>query len=320
MPYLESSAAPSFRRGSSSLVARYAALATACVLLLIADLRFQYLEVVRQWVTVLTHPLQVVAAAPVDFLRNATIYSATLVETQLENADLRRQQLDASQRLLRLEHTERENAELRRLLNMSHAINTRSLAADILYDAPDAFARKVILDRGARHGVLAGSAVVDADGMIGQVSRVYPVQAEVTLLSDRDLEVPVQLPRSGLRGVLVGNGRAPLELRFILEGADVQPGDLIHTSGLDGIFLPGLPVAQVLQVTPGNDGFLAIQAAAVGKVERATQVLVLGRDALPLPSPDPATALGFPPDPALTLDEGDEGEEAGVANANGGQR
>ena len=130
MPYLESSAAPSFRRGSSSLVARYAALATACVLLLIADLRFQYLEVVRQWVTVLTHPLQVVAAAPVDFLRNATIYSATLVETQLENADLRRQQLDASQRLLRLEHTERENAELRRLLNMSHAINTRSLAAD----------------------------------------------------------------------------------------------------------------------------------------------------------------------------------------------
>ena len=315
MPYLESSAAPSFRRGSS-LVARYAALATACMLLLIADLRFQYLEVVRQWVTVLTHPLQVVAAAPVDFLRNATIYSATLVETQLENADLRRHQLEASQRLLRLEHTERENADLRRLLNMSRAIGTQSLAADILYDAPDAFARKVILDRGAHHGVLAGSAVVDADGVIGQVSRVYPVQAEVTLLSDRDLEIPVQLPRSGLRGVLVGNGRAPLELRFILDGGDVQPGDLIHTSGLDGIFLPGLPVARVLQSAAGNDGFLSIQATAVGKVERATQVLVLGRDALPLPPPDPAGALGLPPEPALAPDEGDEGDESATG---GGQ-
>lgn len=288
---------PVFKRGPSPL-ARLLALVAVCLVMLVADLRFRYLEVVRQGLTVVTHPLQVAAAAPVDFVRNAAVYFATLVEVQLENADLRRSQLEAAQRLLRFEQLEQENAELRHLLGMSESLAIRSVAAEILYDAPDPFARKVILDRGARHGVVPGLAVVDAQGMIGQVTRVYPIQSEVTLLSDKEQAVPVQVQRNGLRGVLFGNGNAPLELRFIMAGADVRSGDMLVTSGLDGVFLPGLPVARVIGLEQDSDGFMNILGEPVGRVERAVQVLVLGRDDPAVPRPDPATAIVAPPDPA----------------------
>ncbi len=282
---------PMFRSGPTPL-ARLLVLVAVCLVMLVADLRFRYLEVVRQGLSVVTHPLQVVAAAPVSFLRNAAVYFATLVEVQLENAELRGSQLEAAQRLLRFEQLERENAELRRLLSMAQSLAVDSVAAQILYDAPDPFARKVILDRGARHGISAGLAVVDARGMIGQITRVYPVQSEVTLLTDKDQAVPVQLERNGLRGVLVGSGGGRLDLRFILEGADIRPGDRLVTSGLDGLFLPGLPVAHVVDAQPATgELFMNVVGEPIARVERALQVLVLGRAEAPPPRPDPRTAL-----------------------------
>ncbi len=290
---------PVFSRGPSRHT-RLMLLVLVCLMMLVADLRFRYLEVVRQGLTVVMHPVQLVASAPVDFVRNAAVYFATLVEVQMENAELRRNQLQAAQRLLRFEALERENAELRRVLGMAESLKVRSVAADILYDAPDPFARKVIIDRGAGSGVEAGMAVLDADGMIGQVTRVYPVQAEVTLLSDKNQSVPVQVERSALRGVLFGNGKGPLELRFILADADVRVGDRLVTSGLDGIFLPGLPIATVTSVSPDSDGFMDILAEPAGRVDRAIQVLVLGRDARPQARPDPADALPVAPEPLPT--------------------
>ncbi|MDX9699136.1 MAG: rod shape-determining protein MreC [Rhodocyclaceae bacterium] len=281
---------PVFKRGPSPL-ARLLMLVVVCLAMLVADLRFRYLEVARQALSVVTHPLQVAAAAPVDFARNAAVYFATLVEVQLENADLRRSQLEAAQRLLRFEQLEAENAELRRLLGMAEAVAVRSVAAEILYDAPDPFARKVILDRGAHHGVVPGLAVLDAQGMIGQVTRVYPIQSEVTLLSDKEQAVPVQVRRTGVRGVLFGNGQAPLELRFVLSGEDVQVGDVLETSGLDGVFLAGLPVAEVTALGPDEDLFMSIRSEPIGRVERAIQVLVLGRDQAAPPRPHASSAL-----------------------------
>lgn len=293
---------PVFNRGPSRFT-RFLVLVSICLVMLVADLRFRYLEVLRQTLTVVMHPVQLIAAAPVDFVRDATVYFATLVEVQLENAELRRSQLQAAQRLLRFEQLERENAHLRRLMEMADSVGVKSVASDILYDAPDPFARKVILNRGARDGVIAGFAVVDTDGMIGQVSRVYPVQSEVTLLSDKNQAVPVQVQRSGLRGVLFGNGKGPLQLRFILEGSDVKVGDQLVTSGLDGIFLAGLPVAQVIETEPGDDGFMRIMADPIGRVDRAIQVLVLGRETLPPGRPDPRTAiLSGPESPLVETD------------------
>lgn len=281
---------PIFRRGPAPLV-RLLALVSVCLALLVADLRFRYLEVFRHGLSVVTYPLQMAAATPADFVRNASLYFATLVEVQRDNAELRRQQLGSGERLLRFELLEQENAQLRGLLDMSRRVQATSIAADILYNAPDPFARKVILDRGAQQGIAPGLAVVDAKGVIGQVTRVYPVQSEVTLLTDRNQAIPVQVERNGLRGVLFGAGHGRLELRFVIGTADVRPDDRLVTSGLDGVFVPGLPVAVVRAVDRDADAFATIVCEPLAGVERSVQVLVLGRVEAPPPKPAPEPPL-----------------------------
>lgn len=293
---------PIFKRGPT-LLARLLVFVALCLVMLVADLRFRYLEVVRQGLSVVTHPLQLAAAAPADFLRNATVYFATLVEVQMENAELRRHQVEAAQRLLRFSQIERDNHELRDLLAMAHSVAVHSVAAEILYDAPDPFARKVILDRGSSDGVVAGLAVLDARGMIGQVTRVYPVQSEVTLLTDKNQAVHVQAERSRIRGVLVGAGRNRMELHFIENAADIVVGDRLVTSGLGGVFLAGLPVAYVVAVKAGDDVFADVLAEPIAHTEGTIQVLVLGPEEVPLARPDPATEIKRSVD---TVDETNE--------------
>ncbi|APR03021.1 rod shape-determining protein MreC [Thauera chlorobenzoica] len=257
-----------------------------CLVLLVADLRFRYLDVMRNALSVITYPLQMAAATPADVVRNAARYFGTLIDVQLENAELRRHQLGAGERLLRFEQLEQENTRLRELLQMSQRVGVKSIAAEILYNAPDPFARKVILDRGAQQGVEAGLAVVDAQGVIGQVSRVHPIQSEVTLLTDREQAIPVSVVRNGVRGVLYGNGRGTLEMRHALADVDLQPGDQLVTSGLDGVFVPGLPVATVLSVDRDADAFARIECAPLAAIERSVHVLVIGRAAYPPPPPE----------------------------------
>ena len=282
---------PIFRRGPAPL-ARLFVFVALCLVLLVADLRFRYLEVLRNALSVVTYPLQMAASTPADVVRNATRYFGTLVDVQLENADLRRLQLDAGERLLRFEQLEQENLHLRELLQMSRRVETRSIAADILYNAPDPFARKVILDRGAQQGVEPGLAVVDANGVIGQVTRVHPIQAEVTLLTDRNQSIPVSVVRNGVRGVLYGVGRGMLEMRHVLADVDIRPGDQLVTSGLDGVFVPGLPVATVTRVNRDADAFARIDCEPLAAIERSVQVLVVGRAAYPPPPPPPETEGG----------------------------
>ena len=286
MPFVGHQPPPIFKRGPAPL-ARLFVFVAVCLALLVADLRFRYLEVMRNALSVVTYPLQMAASTPADVVRNASRYFGTLIDVQLENADLRRHQLGAGERLLRFEHLEQENAHLRELLQMSRRVETRSIAADILYNAPDPFARKVILDRGAQQGVEPGLAVVDANGVIGQVTRVHPIQAEVTLLTDRNQSIPVSVVRNGVRGVLYGVGRGMLEMRHVLADVDIQPGDQLVTSGLDGVFVPGLPVATVTRVNRDADAFARIDCEPLAAIERSVQVLVVGRAAYPPPPPPP---------------------------------
>ncbi len=294
MSYAGNQPPPIFRRGPAPLV-RLFLLVSLCLAMLVADLRFRYLEVLRQGLSVVTYPLQMAASAPVDFLRNASRYFATLIEVQVDNARLRGQQLEVGERLLRFELLEQENARLRELLGMAERLQVKTLAAEILYNVPDPFSSKVILDRGARHGVEPGLVVLDAKGVIGQITRVYPVQSEVTLLSDRNQAVAVVVERSGVRGVLFGTGRGGLEMRFLLADADVQPGDRILTSGLDGVLVPGLPVATVSEVDREGEAFARILCEPLGGVETSLQVLVIGREQAGPPLPGPGDQVAPPP-------------------------
>lgn len=268
---------PFFKRGlpPAARLTIYLAMSFA---LLVADLRLHYLETLRQALSVLTYPLQIAAATPADFVSNASDYFSGLVSVQRENKRLKTQQLNMASQVLFTEQLQRENIELRGLLAMQASLKVRSTAAEIIFTARDPFSRKVILNKGGQQDIEPGSPVVDPLGVIGQVTRVFPLHAEVTLLSDKEQAIPVIVERSGLRAVMFGTGNGLMELKFLAANAEVKPGDRILTSGLDGIFAPGLPVATVLKVTRDSaESFARILCRPTGSVERNGPVLVLSR-------------------------------------------
>lgn len=272
---------PFFKRGPAPL-ARLVFFVILSLALLVLDLKYRYLELVRQGVATVLYPLQRAAYTPVDLYEQLGGYLSSLSALQQENDLLKRTELESAQWLLRQQHLEQENRRLRELLDMKARQPVSSTLADILHAARDPFSRRVIVDKGNQHGIAAGQAVVDETGVLGQVTRVYPMQSEVTLITDKNQAVPVQIVRNGLRTVLFGASDGQLELRFLAANADVQPGDQLITSGLDGVYLPGLPVAKVLRVDrDAAYSFARIVCEPSAGVEKHGQVLILGlREAL----------------------------------------
>ena len=290
---------PIFKRGPRPIV-RLLAYVTLSLFMLVADLRYEYLTLLREAFAVMTYPVKMAAASPADFMRNATHYFGSLVEVQEDNAALRRAQLETAKRLLRQEVLEEENRQLRGLLDMREALRMKSIATEVLYSSRDPFSRRVILNKGSLQEIEPGLAVVDEIGVLGQVVHVDPVQSEVMLITDKDLSVPVKTTRSGVRGVLFGAGEGRLEMRFVLADADVKPGDRLVTSGLDGVYVPGLPVAEVLEVRRGEQAFANILASPLAGVEKAQHVLVIGRLHLP-DTPNPYSQTTKPKEDRAVL-------------------
>jgi rod shape-determining protein MreC len=214
-----------------------------------------------------------------------------------ENAALKTRQLRAAPELLRLEALKEENDQLRRLLEAQERLPSRSVFAEILYAGRDPFSRKVIIDKGSQHGILAGQPVIDDIGVIGQVTRVYLLMSEVTLLSDKDQAIPLQVQRNGLRALAYGGAEAGmLELRFMAANADVRNGDTLVTSGIDGTYPPGLPVATVSRIErDAAYAFAKITLTPIAGTDRYREVLVLSSETKP---PPPAQAEQVAPKPS----------------------
>ena len=282
---------PFFKRGPAPLV-RLAFFVSLSVILLVADLRFQTMEWARLAVATAAWPLQRITWIPIEAVGDVGTYLVRQSTLLKENEELRRRQLGAANLLLRQQHLENENKRLRALLDMRSRLPVEGRIAEILYAARDPFSRRVIIDKGTQHGIEAGQAVVDDVGIIGQVVRTFPLTSEVLLLTDKDQAIPVVVQRSGLRAVLAGAGSGTMELRFLAANAEVEVGDVLVTSGLDGVYLPGLPVAKVVKIDRDNSyAFARITCVPLAGVERHGLALVLGgRTALP-PKPDdlPAT-------------------------------
>lgn len=293
---MEYSPPPFFRQGPSA-AARYVFFAALSVALLVADTRFQALEALRQIITVALYPLQRLVRTPGAAWTGATKFFASQNELLKENDELKRKHLASAARALRAREIEGENAHLRRLIDTRATLQVESISAEVAYNARDPFTRKVVLDKGTQAGIASGQVVVDESGVLGQVTRVAPLSAEVTLLTDKDQAIPVQIVRNGLRGVAYGVAeRGPqaaaglLELRFMTANADVQPGDALVTSGIDGVYIPGLPVAKVVKVErEAGYTFAKIWLQPAAAIDRYAQVVVLlakNKAALPLPPAD----------------------------------
>jgi rod shape-determining protein MreC len=283
---------PFFKRGPAPL-ARLVFFITLAVLIMVADLRYQVIEPARMAVAALLWPLQKAVILPVEGAGEAGSYFADLARLQRENAELRERQLAQANLLLRQTHLDIENRRLRALLDMRERLDAPAHATEILYTARDPFSRRIVIDRGLTHGIETGQAVIDELGVIGQVTRAFPLTSEVTLLTDQNQAIPVQVARNGLRSILAGAGNGALELKFLPANADVLPDDRLVTSGLDGIYLPGLPVARVTKIDRDNSfSFARIECAPLAGVERQGQVLVLGKRIAPAvpeaEAPEPA--------------------------------
>jgi rod shape-determining protein MreC len=281
-----------FHRGPAP-VARLTFFALLSVFLMVLDARFRYAEPLRQVLAIVAYPLQQIATAPFSAVARGREFFSTQSELREQNAALRAQKLRDAQDLLTLQSLRAENDSLRRLLAAKEQTHGDAIFAEIIYAGRDPFSRKVIIDRGAQQGVQAGQPVVDASGVLGQVTRVQPLLAEVTLIVDKDHAIPVQVVRNGLRGVAYGSGDgSTLELRYMASNAEVESGDLLVTSGLDGLYPKGLPVAKVTKIERDSAyAFAKIACQPVAGTTQNQQVLVLARAAeVPAWAPEPDRA------------------------------
>jgi rod shape-determining protein MreC len=290
---MEHSPPPFFRRGPTPQV-RLFVCALMSIALLIADARYSYLENVRKVASVILYPLQRLAGAPRGLLDSLGEFFVTQNALRTENAKLSAQNLSDAVILRKYAALSAENAHLRELLGARERFPESTLFAEVLYAGRDVFSRKIVIDRGQQHGVKTGQPVIDNVGIVGQVTRIYPWLSEVTLITDKEQAVPVQSLRNGLRAVIGGTGNdGQLELKFIPLNADFQNGDQLVTSGIDGIYPPGLPVAEVTNVERNAAYLFArITCRPLAGVTSNSQVLVLNwenkQPARPVDEPKPA--------------------------------
>jgi rod shape-determining protein MreC len=239
---LDRSPPPFFKQGPSAL-SKLMFFSALSLFLMVADTRFRITQPVRAVLATALYPVQWLALQPVRAIRGSGEYFTTLNQAKLASEDASRKLALQSTRAGQVEQLAQENNRLRKLLGLREQLTTPAMAAEVLYDAADPYTRKVIIDKGMAQGVDLGSPVLDEFGVLGQVTRVHPLVSEVTLLVDRDLAIPVLNVRTGARSVAYGDPAASgsgLELRFMGSNSDVQQGDLLTTSGVDGIYPAGL--------------------------------------------------------------------------------
>jgi rod shape-determining protein MreC len=295
---LDRSPPPFFRQGTPALT-KLALLSALAVFLMVVDARFKLADPVRSGLALVLHPVQRLLLAPVDGWERMQDYLRGTERAMAAEDLARRQLVQQAEKLARVEQLQKENERLRALLGLRPALTVQSQSAEVLYEAADPYSRRVVIDRGSAKGVPAGAPVINDAGVLGQVTRVYTLSSEVTLLADKDAAIPVLNMRSHQRGVAFGTGDGSgMELRFMAANADVQKGDVLTTSGLDGVYPPGLPVAKVSAVERrGDSSFARVLLEPVARSDDARHVLVLLPNTELAPARAEAAASAVPATP-----------------------
>jgi rod shape-determining protein MreC len=283
---------PFFRQGPSAL-SKLAVCSALALFLMVADSRFKVMQPLRVALATVLYPAQWLALRPVLLYQGASQYFSSLTAVQAAQEETNKKHNLQSQRANQVEQLSLENVRLRKLLGLRERLQSPGMAAQVIYDAADPYSRKVILDKGMADHVGAGAPVLDERGVLGQVTRVYPTVSEVTLITDRDHAIPVLNTRTGARGVAYGDASLhadAMELRFMAANADVTAGDLLTTSGVDGVYPPGLPVARIEKVERRVDAvFARIYCVPLALVSGSAHVVVLDAvtaQVAPRPVPD----------------------------------
>ncbi len=265
---------PFFRQGPSALT-KLVFFSALAILLMVADARFRLVEPLRAALAIVLLPAQRALQVPIEMAAGGSEYLQGLRSALQSEHRARALLAEQAEKVARAQQLAQENGRLRALLELKPALAIKSQAAEVMYEAADPYSRKLFIDRGLAQGIALGSPVINEAGVLGQVTRVYALTAEVTLLADKDAAIPVLNLRTQQRSAAFG-GSGGMELRFTSANADVKPGDELQTSGVDGVYPPGLPVARVISVERRvESGFARIALAPSAAPDGVRHVLVL---------------------------------------------
>jgi rod shape-determining protein MreC len=280
---------PLFNQGVSAR-ARLALFSLVASVLIIIDAQVKALDVIRNGVEILLTPVQRVLLWPRDLAEGIGGYFVGAHALQEENASLREQAASQALRIQEVAQLETENAQLRQLAGLKQRLAVPGQVVRALYESRDPFSHRIVIDRGSLDGMVAGGPVLDDQGVVGQVTRVFPNSSEVTLVTDREQSLPVQIARNGLHAIAFGSSEPySLELRFLPANVEIEAGDKVVTSGLDGVYPPGLPVAVVTKVDRDvKDQFARVILKPVAGTSQSRLLLVLTVAPPPLPPADAA--------------------------------
>jgi rod shape-determining protein MreC len=268
-----------FNRGPSP-VARLVFFTVLSLLLLFVDARYRYLESTRSALSVVLSPIQRLATLPSALWQQVSdffIMQSTQHGLIKQNDDLKKQHQSDAAQLLQLQALQLENQQLRNLAALPIRSEFTTQLVEVIYAERDVFKRKVLINKGADANVQIGQVVMDDIGIVGQITRVYPWLSEVTLITEKDHAVPVQVLRNGLRTIVFGSGdTSQLSLRYMPASADIQNDDVLVTSGIDGIYPPGIPVAKVIKIEhEAGYPFAHVTCLPLAGVDKHRHLLIL---------------------------------------------
>ena len=262
---------------SPALGLRFLLLAALSILLLVTDHRNNHLDAVRKAIGATVYPLRVVVDAPVSLWRWIDDTTSSRNELQLENSRLNAERLLTQARLQRYASLEAENTRLRAMLEATASVRDRVRVAEIMSVSSNPFRHVLVVDKGTRDGVFDGQALIDADGVVGQIIEAGVLSSQGILISDPDHALPVEVNRNGLRTIAVGTGEFDrLVLPFLPNNADIREGDLLVTSGLGGAFPAGYPVAIVDSVVRiPQEPFAAVSAQPSAALNQVREIMLI---------------------------------------------
>ena len=283
---LDRSPPPFFRVGFAPLT-KLIFFSALSLLLVFGDKQLQFTKPLRAGLSTLILPVQWLVLQPGEALSAMGSYFQNLDQAQKNLTAAELKVLQQSVRSQQVEQLQIENQNLRQLMGLQANMAVASQTAEVLFDVPDPYNQRIVLDRGQLKNVALGSPVIDAGGVVGQVTRVYPLTCEVTLLTDRDQSIPVLNSRTGARNITSGDvlaGLPMIELKFVPASADVKEGDLLTTSGIDGVYPAGLQVARISHIERRVDiSFARIHASPLAEL-KGRHVLILQPSAASAPS------------------------------------
>ena len=289
---LDRSPPPFFRVGFAPLT-KLIFFSALSLLLMFGDKQLQFTKPIRAGLSTLVLPVQWLVLQPGQALDSVSKHFQSLEQAQenLKATELKILQL--SVRSQQVEQLQIENQTLRQLMGLSSNTSAPSQAAEILFDVPDPYNQRLVLNKGQVDGVALGSPVIDAGGVIGQITRLLPLTSEVTLLTDHQQSIPVLNSRTGARNITNGDmldGVPMIELKFVPASADVKEGDLLTTSGIDGVYPAGLQVARISHIERRVDiSFARIHAKPLAELQ-GRHVLILQPTGAPAANASSATS------------------------------